>query len=274
MRERGWSVEALVRDPDADQAIALAEMGCTLVRGDVTQAEDLAALMSHADDVVHNAGVYELGGRKSTIERMRSVNVAGTRHVSEAAKAADFAKTVYVSSVVAIDPALHEPAETRPVEDRSTRGRARVPGSRAPTGHSDAQTAWWDQTTTRHSAFGIRHSAFGIRLLAAIAHPEAVPTDIGRGRLPSRPGTRRCSCRRHLPCGRTRPSRGRLCVQRGKRAFLGVVPRVRTPTRRDEGSRVHASMVHATADGPVRSSAPPRGAISVSVPGSRGPVTR
>jgi nucleoside-diphosphate-sugar epimerase len=163
MRERGWSVEALVRDPDADQAIALAEMGCTLVRGDVTQAEDLAALMSHADDVVHNAGVYELGGRKSTIERMRSVNVAGTRHVSEAAKAADFAKTVYVSSVVAIDPALHEPAETRPVEDRSTRGRARVPGSRAPTGHSDAQTAWWDQTTTRHSAFGIRHSAFGIR---------------------------------------------------------------------------------------------------------------
>lgn len=116
MRERGWSVEALVRNPDADQATALAEMGCTLVRGDVTEAEGLAALMSEADVVVHNAGVYELGGRKSSIERMRSVNVTGTQNVLEAAKSAGVAKTLYVSSVVAIDPALHEPAEKRPAD--------------------------------------------------------------------------------------------------------------------------------------------------------------
>lgn len=72
--------------------------------------------MSDADVVVHNAGVYELGGRKSSIERMRSVNVTGTQNVLEAAKSAGVAKTLYLSSVVAIDPALHEPAEKRPAD--------------------------------------------------------------------------------------------------------------------------------------------------------------
>lgn len=114
LRSRGWSVDALVRDPDADQAVALAGMGCTLVRGDVTETDGLAAMMSDADVVIHNAGVYELGGTKSAVERMRSVNVAGTRHVLDAAKSSGVAKTIYVSSAVAIDPALHEPAETRP----------------------------------------------------------------------------------------------------------------------------------------------------------------
>ena len=53
----GFVGQALVRDEGSAAARWLAGKGCVLVRGDVTQAEGLAAAMAGADVVLHNAGV-------------------------------------------------------------------------------------------------------------------------------------------------------------------------------------------------------------------------
>lgn len=102
MRRRGWSVAALVRDPEAAPARWLAAQGCRLVRGDVTRAEGLRDAMAGADVVLHDAGVYELGAGARERRRMQQVNVQGTDNVLGAALAAGVPRTVYVSTVWAL----------------------------------------------------------------------------------------------------------------------------------------------------------------------------
>ncbi len=131
MRARSWHVDALVRNVDAAPAKVLSALGCNLVQGDVTEPAGLASKMGNADVLIHNAGVYELGATKATVERMRSVNVDGTRHVLEAASVAGVAKTVYVSSVVAIDPDRYDAAEGRPAKAKFRDGRQRTPYNRS-----------------------------------------------------------------------------------------------------------------------------------------------
>lgn len=127
MRRRGWSVHALVRNPSSAEAERLAANGCTLVPGDVTDPDGLADAMAGADVLVHNAGVYEIGGGKASRERMQAVNVQGTENVLAAAQQAGVAKTIYVSSVVALDPADHPAAEDR-IDSRPLRdGRHATP---------------------------------------------------------------------------------------------------------------------------------------------------
>jgi dihydroflavonol-4-reductase len=109
MRQRDWAVHALVRDMKSAPARWLAEQGCTLVPGDVTRAEGLAQAMAGMDLVMHNAGVYELGGDASTQARMQQVNVAGTDHVLGAAMQAGVLRTLYVSSVVALGASGYAP---------------------------------------------------------------------------------------------------------------------------------------------------------------------
>jgi dihydroflavonol-4-reductase len=109
MRQRGWEVHALVRDVKSAPARWLAEKGCTLVAGDVTRAEGLAQAMAGMDLVMHNAGVYELGGDAATQARMRQVNAGGTDHVLGAAMQAGVPRTVYVSSVVALGASSYAP---------------------------------------------------------------------------------------------------------------------------------------------------------------------
>ncbi len=109
MRLRGWEVYALVRDTNSGPARWLVESGCTLVPGDVTQPEGLAQAMIGMDVVMHNAGVYELGGNAVTQARMERVNVNGTDHVLGAAMQAEVARTVYVSSVVALGCSSYAP---------------------------------------------------------------------------------------------------------------------------------------------------------------------
>jgi nucleoside-diphosphate-sugar epimerase len=109
MRQRGWEIHALVRDMNSAPARWLAERGCTLVLGDVTQSEGLAQAMVGMDLVMHNAGVYELGADAATQERMRRVNVGGTDHVLGAALQSGVPRTVYVSSVVALGASGYAP---------------------------------------------------------------------------------------------------------------------------------------------------------------------
>jgi dihydroflavonol-4-reductase len=118
MRERGWDLTALVRDPHAPQAEWIARQGGTLVRGDVTQPTGLAEALQRADLVIHNAGVYELGADRATVARMMAVNVDGTENVLAAAHAAQVGKVVYVSTVWALGPSGRTPAPSACKDER------------------------------------------------------------------------------------------------------------------------------------------------------------
>jgi len=110
LRGRGWEVTALIRDPRGAPARWMSARGVTLVQGDVTRRDGLREAMAGADAVLHNAGVYELGGGAAQRARMREVNVQGTDHVLGAALEAGVPRTVYVSTVWALGPSGYPPA--------------------------------------------------------------------------------------------------------------------------------------------------------------------
>lgn len=120
MRQRGWQVHTLVRDPDSATARWLAAQGCKLVPGDVTQSQGLSQAMAGTDVLLHIAGVYELGLNAVAEARMQQVNVQGTHHVLGAALRAGVPRTVYVSTVWALGGSgpAGQPAQVR---DESTR---------------------------------------------------------------------------------------------------------------------------------------------------------
>lgn len=98
LRAQGWDVTALVRDPDGAGARELTALGATLARGDVTQRESMRAPMAGAAALIHNAGVYEMGGTAETRARMSAVNIEGTRNTLGLAHALGIPKIVYVST--------------------------------------------------------------------------------------------------------------------------------------------------------------------------------
>jgi dihydroflavonol-4-reductase len=68
-----------------------------LVPGDVTDPASVRRLVAGCDRVFHLAAIYALWTRRP--ERMREVNVEGTRHVLEASLAAGVERVVYTSSI-------------------------------------------------------------------------------------------------------------------------------------------------------------------------------
>jgi dihydroflavonol-4-reductase len=102
MLQRDWQIHTLVRDPETVSARWLAEQGCKLVIGDITEPKGLSRAMSGNDVLIHNAGVYELGVNSIAAERMQKVNVQGTNNVLDAAMQAGIPRTVYVSTVWAL----------------------------------------------------------------------------------------------------------------------------------------------------------------------------
>jgi dihydroflavonol-4-reductase len=95
---RGWQVLALVRSPEGAEAQALAALGATLARGDVTDRESLRAPMTGADLVFHNAGWYELGLPRAAQAKMRAINVDGTDNVLSLAVELKIPRLVYTST--------------------------------------------------------------------------------------------------------------------------------------------------------------------------------
>jgi dihydroflavonol-4-reductase len=118
IRARGSLLTVLVRDPQSAPAQWIARQGAALVRGDVTEPAGLAEAMQGSDVVIHNAGVYELGADRATIDRMMSVNVGGTENTMAAAHAAGVRKVVYVSTVWALGPSGRTPAPSTPKDER------------------------------------------------------------------------------------------------------------------------------------------------------------
>jgi nucleoside-diphosphate-sugar epimerase len=96
---RGWSITALVRNPDTPQAQGLSKIGAQLSTGDITDRESMRAAMSGSAIVVHNAGHYEMGMDKAGKQRMHAINVTGTDNVLSLAHELEIKRTIYVSTI-------------------------------------------------------------------------------------------------------------------------------------------------------------------------------
>src|ERR1700743_3826737 len=92
--ERGDQVRALVRDPDA--ATALADIGVELVKGDISDADDVLRAAKGAEAAIHCAAL--LGGASQDLEDFKAVNMVGTTNVLDAAKAHGMRRVVALST--------------------------------------------------------------------------------------------------------------------------------------------------------------------------------
>jgi dihydroflavonol-4-reductase len=97
LRERGDEVVALVRDPAKAQD--LDDLGCTLVRGDLSDEAAIRRGMHRCDAVIHGAAIYEVGIPESEHRGMYEANVVGTETVLRAALEAKVPRVVYISTV-------------------------------------------------------------------------------------------------------------------------------------------------------------------------------
>lgn len=88
-----YEVRALVRDPA--RASALARSGVELFAGDVTDAAALDSALQGVEGVFHLAALYDFGVEA---ERMREVNVLGTRNVLDAALRHRVGRILYCGS--------------------------------------------------------------------------------------------------------------------------------------------------------------------------------
>ncbi|WAJ43941.1 NAD-dependent epimerase/dehydratase family protein [Mycobacterium sp. Aquia_216] len=91
---RGDQVRGLVRDPDA--ARALAEIGVELVKGDISDADDVLRAAKGAEAAIHCAAL--LGGASQDLEDFKAVNLVGTTNVLDAAKAHGMRRVVALST--------------------------------------------------------------------------------------------------------------------------------------------------------------------------------
>jgi nucleoside-diphosphate-sugar epimerase len=97
LRDRGEDVACLVRNPEEGER--LAELGCSLVAGDLGDSDAIRRGMEGCDAVIHAAAMYEVGIPASKRPAMYEANVRGTENVLRAALDAGVPKVVYVSTV-------------------------------------------------------------------------------------------------------------------------------------------------------------------------------
>ncbi len=97
LRERGDDVVCLVRNPEKGAKVA--ELGCELAAGDLSDGEAIRKGMEGCDAVIHAAAMYEVGIPKKQHPAMWEANVTGTERVMKAALEARIPRVVYVSTV-------------------------------------------------------------------------------------------------------------------------------------------------------------------------------
>ncbi len=97
LRARGDEVVCLVRNPEKGKAVA--DLGCEIAAGDLSDEGAIRAGMAGCDAVIHAAAIYEVGIPASERAAMKEANVGGTERVLGAALEAKIPKVVYVSTV-------------------------------------------------------------------------------------------------------------------------------------------------------------------------------
>lgn len=102
LKAKGACVRGFVYETDDSSYIE--SLGVAVYRGDVTERESMERFFEIGDGadwvLIHTAAIVDINSKQN--ERMREVNVNGTKNVMEAAKAANIGKIVYVSSVHAL----------------------------------------------------------------------------------------------------------------------------------------------------------------------------
>jgi len=97
LRERGDFFRAVAATPE--KGLALTELGCELVPGDLSDADAIRAGMQDCDAAIHGAAMYEVGIPASEHQAMYEANVIGTETVLRAALEAKLDRVVYISTV-------------------------------------------------------------------------------------------------------------------------------------------------------------------------------
>jgi dihydroflavonol-4-reductase len=109
--QRGDNVRALVRNPD--EATALSEIGVELIKGDISDRDDVGHAATGSDAAIHCAAL--LGGASQHIDDFRAVNQVGTSNVLDAGKACGMRRVVALSTATFIDLTTSLPFEEAPV---------------------------------------------------------------------------------------------------------------------------------------------------------------
>ena len=99
LRARGDEVRVLVRSPEKGKV--LADLGCKLHQGDLSDEAAIRAGLEGCDALIHGAAVYKVGIPENEHAAMYEANVGGTERVMRAALAAKTPKVVYVSTIAA-----------------------------------------------------------------------------------------------------------------------------------------------------------------------------
>ncbi len=168
LRDAGEEVRGLVLPHDPHPAPSLA--GVELVEGDVCQPETLEPFfqIDTTDPrevvVIHTAGLISISSRKS--DKVRAVNVGGTRNVVEMCKKYGVRRLVHVSSVHAIP----EKKPGEPITEIS---------------HFDPEKVEGLYAKTKAEASQLVLDAVKDGLDAVIVHPSGIlgPGDFGHGHL-------------------------------------------------------------------------------------------
>ncbi|TDO06971.1 nucleoside-diphosphate-sugar epimerase [Mycobacterium sp. BK086] len=109
--ERGDHVRALVRNPD--EAQALAALGVELIKGDISDADDVLRAAAGAEAAIHCAAL--LGGASQDINDFKAVNMTGTTNVLDAGQKLGMRRVVALSTATFIDLTTDKEFEEAPV---------------------------------------------------------------------------------------------------------------------------------------------------------------
>lgn len=109
--ERGENVRALVRNPR--KATALSGIGVELVKGDISDADDVLRASKGAEAAIHCAAL--LGGASQNMEDFRAVNQVGTSNVLDAGRAHGMRRVVALNTATFFNLTTDLPFEEAPV---------------------------------------------------------------------------------------------------------------------------------------------------------------
>ena len=109
--QRGDKVRALVRNPD--DAVALSEIGVEVVKGDVSDPDDVLRAADGVEAAIHCAAL--LGGASQNLDDFKAVNMVGTTNVLDAAKAHGMRRVVALSTATFFNLSADLPFEEAPV---------------------------------------------------------------------------------------------------------------------------------------------------------------
>lgn len=96
--QRGYDVYALARSPASGDIVA--NLGATVVRGNIVDPNSMREGMAGSDVVFHMAAWYHIGGGEEAAVTADTLNVGGTRNVLRLAYELAVPKIIYTSSIV------------------------------------------------------------------------------------------------------------------------------------------------------------------------------